>query len=155
VWHQIPFPDFVLAIFTQGTPDGPYGQYVYFPPPVARTGPGFTTLSGELAANTPPVEEIAVGAEPMFCTQQVNANPDFPVRPFAREGAFATNKGTRLMVIAFSQDAFVIPEDEEALYIYLTGNLELPFYRFIDTPQAVHNMYITEPEVVVEALHGF
>ena len=67
-WNQVRFPDFVLDLFTQGAPDGPYGQYIFFPPPVARTGPGFTTLSGALATGTPPVEEIAVGAEPYFCT---------------------------------------------------------------------------------------
>jgi pimeloyl-ACP methyl ester carboxylesterase len=153
VWHQIPFPDFVLWLFMQGEPDGPYGQYVFFPPPAAQTGPGFTTLSGELAENTPPVEEIAVGTEPINCTMQVNANPDYPTRPYARQGAFSFNKGTLLMVVAFSQDAFVIPDDEKALYTYLTGISGYPFYRFIDTPQAVHNMYITEPEKVVDVLH--
>ena len=152
VWHQVPFPDFVLALFTQGTPDGPFGQYVFFPPAVAQTGPGFTTLSGELAENIPPVEEIAVGAEPLYCTNQVNANPDFPPRPYARQGAFSLDKGTLLMVLAFSQDAFVIPSDSEALYDYLTNAPGHLLYRLIDTPQAVHNMYITDPEAVAKSL---
>ena len=155
VWNQVRFPDFVLDLFTQGAPDGPYGQYIFFPPPVARTGPGFLTLAGELATNTPPVEEIAVGAEPYNCTHQINANPDFPPRPFVRQGAFSTTLGTRLMVVAFSQDAFVPPADEAALYEYLTGIPGGAFFRLIETPQAVHNMYITEPGVVVDALHGF
>jgi pimeloyl-ACP methyl ester carboxylesterase len=152
VWHQIPFPDFVLWLFMQGEPDGPYGQYIFFPPPAAQTGPGFTTLSGELAENTPPVEEIVVGTEPINCTMQVNATPDYPARPYAREHAFSIEKGTLLMVVAFSQDAFVIPDDEQALYNYLTGYPTNYFYRYIDTPQAVHNMYITEPDKVAEVL---
>jgi len=152
VWHQIPFPDFVLWLFMQGEPEGPYGQYVYFPPAAAQTGPGFTTLSGELAENTPPVEDIVVGAEPINCTMQINANPDYPSRPYAREHAFSIDKGTLLMVVAFSQDAFVIPDDEQALYTYLTGYSTNYFYRYIDTPQAVHNMYITEPDKVAEVL---
>jgi pimeloyl-ACP methyl ester carboxylesterase len=150
VWHQVRFPDFVLDLFTQGDAQGPFGRYIFFPPEAARTGPGFTTLSGELAVNTPPAEEIAVGAEPYNTTQQVNANPDFPPRPFAREHAFSLDKGTLLMVVAFSQDAFVIPDDEKALYRYLTGAPGNAFYRLIDTPQAVHNMYITEPEKVAK-----
>jgi hypothetical protein len=56
------------------------------------------------------------------------------------------------MVVAFSQDAFVIPADEESLYTYLTGLPARAFYRFIDTPQAVHNMYITDPVRVAEVL---
>ena len=59
------------------------------------------------------------------------------------------------MVIAFSQDAFVSPQDEAALYQYLTGIPGAPFFRLIESPEAVHNMYITEPDVVVDALHGF
>jgi len=154
VWHQIPFPEFVFGLFMQGDPNGPYGQYIFFPPPVAQTGPGFTTLSGQLADNTPAVDQIVVGPEPLYCTEQVNANPDYPARPFTRAGAFSLDKGTILTVVAFSQDAFVIPDDEKALYSYLTGPLGVArlFYRFIDPPQAVHNMYITEPAKVAQAL---
>ena len=152
IWNQIPFPEFVLDLFTQGTDDGPFGRYIFFPQAAAQTGPGFTTLAGELADNTPPVSEIAVGAEAYNVTHQINATPDFPSRPFTRERAFSLGKGTLLTVVAFSQDAFVIPADQEALYEYLTGLPAGYFYRFIDTPQAVHNMYITEPDVVAKAI---
>jgi hypothetical protein len=93
-----------------------------------------------------------VGAEPRYCTMQINANPAFPPRPYTRQNAFSLDKGTLLLVVAFSQDAFVIPDDEAALYTYLTGAPGTYFYRFIDTPQAVHNMFITEPAKVAEAI---
>jgi pimeloyl-ACP methyl ester carboxylesterase len=73
-------------------------------------------------------------------------------RPEVRRGVFARRNGTRLSMVAFSQDPFgLIPEQEE-LYEYLTDDCRLERLAVVEDEFAVHNLHNAQPELIIEAL---
>ena len=141
-WTQPPPSN--LAPFVVADPA--LGTYLDIPPAIGRIAGGFTTFAGTQVPNTPSVAKMAdyLGWEPITSALQlVGQIPQLP-RPDAREGAFATRNGTVLMVVSFSQDVLTPQVDHDDLYRYLLGRPGLLF-RPITTPEAVHNMHITDP----------
>jgi len=96
-----------------------------------------------------------IGAEPSVTTLQlVGAIPTLP-RPSAREGAFAPLKnGTLLTIIGFSEDVLTPAALQPALYQHLLGRQGL-MYQEVVAPDAVHSMFITNPQGMLDQLFGF
>lgn len=141
------------------------GTYVAFPPEVF-IAQSFGTPAGTLVAGAPTPDEVMqagyVGPEPLgLLLQLVEAPvtlPDgsmfTPARPSVDQGAFALRNGTLLKLASFSQDVLVPAADLAALYPYLTLD---PFnlgYVPVETADAAHCMFISNPEGVLEALRG-
>lgn len=75
-------------------------------------------------------------------------------RPYVRAGAFAPKNKTRLTVLGFSQDVLTPIGDQGKLFAYLTGIKSDPrrrFYRPVVADDAVHSMFVSHPERVVDA----
>ncbi len=126
--------------------DPALGSFLQFTPEAAPFAGGFTRPDGTLAAGTPTVEAIAAfnGPEPLMTLLQLTDQlPELP-RPSVAEGGFALRHGTLLSVVAFSQDVLVNPDDLDDLYDFLIGRRGFLFRR-VDTPEAVHSMFISDP----------
>jgi pimeloyl-ACP methyl ester carboxylesterase len=148
-WTQPPASDLTPFVVT----DPALGSYLDIPPFVGRIAGGFTTFAGTQVPGTPTEAKMAdyLGWEPItVALQLVGQIPPLP-RPDAREGAFALRNGTVLMVVSFSQDVLTPQVDHDDLYRYLLGRPGLLF-RPITTPEAVHNMHITDPVRVLREL---
>lgn len=153
VWNQGPPSD--LTPYIMGSETGPLGQYLSLPPMLAMYSTSYMTLAGEYVPNLPTIEEATSynAPEPLWTLSQLTgASPLLPARPDAGEGAFSICKGTFLNVISFSQDVLVPAGDLDDLYAYLTSNDWGLFYRNVDTADACHGMYITNPKAVVDVL---
>ena len=133
--------------------DPALGMFLLFSPEAARFGGGFTRPDGTLAAGTPSAEVIAAfnGPEPITTLLQLTDQIPALPRPTVPEGGFALRNGTLLSVISFSQDVLVQADDLDDLYEYLIGGRGL-LYRLVDTPEAVHSMFIAHPVGLLRAL---
>jgi pimeloyl-ACP methyl ester carboxylesterase len=151
VWTQPPASN--VSPFLVTTPE--LGTYLDLPPAVAQQAGGWTTLTGQLASNTPTVAQITanewVGAEPITTLVELTGTTPPTIRPNTRQGAFALRNGTILSVLSFSQDVLAPAVDQDDLYLYLTGNSG-PLYRPIVAPDAVHSMFISNPTGLLSAL---
>lgn len=149
MWTQPPESD--LTAYVVGDPA--LGAYLDLPPALARFGGGFTTMAGTLVSNTPTEEEMVkyVGWEPLITTLQLVGQAQGLPRLSCRKGAFAPIRGTLLSVVAFSQDVLTPAIDLDDLYVHLIGRRGLLF-RSVQGPEAVHNMFITDPEGLIQAL---
>jgi pimeloyl-ACP methyl ester carboxylesterase len=127
--------------------DPALGTFLLLPPEVARLAGGFTRPDGTLAEGTPDAATIAAfnGPEPLTTLLQLTDQiPTLP-RPTVPKGGFSVRaNGTLLSVVAFSQDVLVQPDDLDDLYNFLIGGRGLLF-RMVDTPTAVHSMFISDP----------
>jgi pimeloyl-ACP methyl ester carboxylesterase len=130
------------------------------PPAAARSTGGFTRISdGQIPANVPPVEVFVANdwssPEPSSTAVELTGvvgNPD--TRPACRQNAFASQNGTVLSVLSFSEDALVRATEQPALYTFLTGkpSTGATLYRPIVANDAVHSMYISNPAGLIAAL---
>jgi hypothetical protein len=147
------------------TVDPVLGTYIAFPPEVF-IAQSFGTPAGTLVTGAPTPDEVVqagyIGPEPLgLLLQLVEAPvtlPDgsmvTPARPSVSQGAFAFRRGSLLKLASFSQDVLVPAANLAALYPYLTLD---PFnlgYVAVDTPDAAHCMFISNPQGVLAALHG-
>jgi pimeloyl-ACP methyl ester carboxylesterase len=148
-WTQPPPSD--LSTFVVADPA--LGPYLDLPPELAQVSGGFTTRSGTLASGTPTAAEMVdyVGWEPLTTVLQLVGQAQGLPRLNARKGAFALWRGTVLSVIGFSEDVLTPADDLDELYEHLIGRPGLLFRR-VQSPEAVHSMFIIEPEAVVAAL---
>lgn len=130
-----------LSPFVVFTPE--LGAYLDIPPALLAQSAGFRTFAGTLVPGVPDATtmEAYVGLEPLNVGLQLGGQ--IP-RPSAREGAFATVRGTVLSVISLSQDLLVPATFLGALYVHLLGRQGL-LYRPVVSPLAAHNMHITDP----------
>lgn len=123
----------------------------------AAAWPGFffTNKDGDLIPSAPIPAEITAGGwvapgEPEQAINQLLGAGAFTSRPHIDAGIFA--KGTRLRVVSFEGDGFILASETPALYAYLTGDTTLACSVTIDDPDTVHATYISDPELLVEAL---
>jgi hypothetical protein len=127
--------------------DPALGTFLRLSPDVARFAGGFTRPDGTLAAGTPDAATIAAfnGPEPITTLLQLTDQIPALPRPSVPMGGFSLrDNGTLLSVVAFSQDVLVSPDDLDDLYTFLIGGRGFLF-RFVDTPTAVHSMFIADP----------
>ncbi len=109
--------------------------------------------NNEVAANAP-FEAVATegynGPEPLFASLQLLGLPPFN-RPAVDRGIF-DKTGTRLEFVAMSQDSFQTVSEQEVLYEYLTNDSRLKKFATVDSKDAVHSMYISNPRELLESL---
>lgn len=121
----------------------------------------FVDPSGSPAGNAPSAEEVTRegcnSPEPLFASLQLLGLDPF-VRPWVDPGIF-DKTGTNLEFVAMSQDSFqAFPDQEElgqqeaALYEYLTNDYSLKRFTVVESEDAVHSMYISNPRELLEAL---
>jgi pimeloyl-ACP methyl ester carboxylesterase len=143
--------------------DPALGSYLSLTPD-AFVPQAFLTSKGTVATDAPTPAEVAagryVGPEPLITLLQLIEQP-IPLpddttttipRPSVDAGAFSLRHGTLATVVSFSEDVLVPAADLAQLYPYLTGDRRSILYRPVVGPNAVHATYISEPDVVVEAL---
>jgi len=130
----------------------------------AWLGGGFLTKAGTIAPNAPTPDEVETlgynGFEPLTTLLQLVESPiTLPdgtmvtvPRPSVDAGVFAPAKGTRLELISFSEDGLVQAPDLANLYEHLTGDTTGAGLHEVVAPDAVHSMFISNPEGLVDAL---
>jgi pimeloyl-ACP methyl ester carboxylesterase len=157
-WMQSPPSDLSSAIVE----DDQLGTYLSLPPELWLPGL-FATPQGEFVPGTPSADETIAGAyiapEPLTTLLQLVEQPiEIPdagtitiPRPEVSEGAFTAQHGTLLRLVAFSQDVLVPVSDLADLYSYLSGAEDGRGYRLVDTPDAVHGMFFSNPDELLDA----
>jgi pimeloyl-ACP methyl ester carboxylesterase len=132
--------------------------------PEAWIAQAYSTTAGTLASNAPTPQQASdlgyVAIEPLVTVLQLVESP-IPLpdgsmlsvpRPSVRQGAFNPEHGTELTLLGFSQDILVPFSTLGDLYTYLTGQPEATGYRAVTAPDAVHNAFVSNPSLVVQAL---
>jgi pimeloyl-ACP methyl ester carboxylesterase len=149
-WTQPPPSDVTPFIVF----DPVLGLYLNIPPQIFQFQ-SFGTPAGMLVPNAPSVAEIVengyVGIEPLNVAIQLATN-NIP-RPSVRRGAFKVQNGTVVAVMGFTQDILVPAFDLPPLYDHLTASTHRALSFTIDTPDAVHSMYVSNPEGMIAVLN--
>jgi len=121
----------------------------YFPP---NTVPGAPTAAEAEALGY-------VGIEPAPMLLQVSGMPIPPPLPYpykpriqANGGIFTAPNGVELFIVSEEFDRMMSPDEESALYEYLTGDAALMNYREILGEETCHDTHIAEPHAVVDIL---
>jgi pimeloyl-ACP methyl ester carboxylesterase len=160
-WTQPPPADLTPLLVN----DPVLGTFLQLPPQVFIQQ-AFGTLTGTLPANAPTPEEVVagryVGPEPLATVLQlVEATVPLPgggtitlQRPTVNAGAFSIRNGTIASVVSFSQDPLVPAGDLDDLYRHLTGDSRNLLYRAVTADDAVHAMYISNPEGMLDAIRS-
>jgi pimeloyl-ACP methyl ester carboxylesterase len=121
----------------------------------------FVDKTGKLTAATPtPAQVEAAGymaIEPLVTLLQLTegtiAGGPAPMnRPTVAPGVFDANSGTKLAVVSFSEDGLLLPSDVHNYYVHLTGDKTDFRFLAVNSPDAVHNMTISSPAHVIEAM---
>jgi pimeloyl-ACP methyl ester carboxylesterase len=132
------------------------GQYLPLPQPSAATSRfEYTTTRGELVPDAPTTAEALeanyIGPEPFLVSLQVvQALP----RPPVSAGVLAASHGTLTSILSFSEDIVVPAADVKELYAYLTADVGGKLYRPIVADDAVHNMFVSNPAALIDALRA-
>jgi pimeloyl-ACP methyl ester carboxylesterase len=152
-WTQPPAADVTPFLVTTAA----LGTYLDLPPAAAQAAGTWTNLAGSIVSDAPTPAQLAandwVGIEPLTTLVELTGTTAPTWRPTARQGAFAIHNGTVLSVISFSQDVLAPAVDQGPLYQYLTGSSG-PLYRPIVAADAVHGMYISNPNGLLTALRN-
>jgi hypothetical protein len=137
------------------TQDASLGTYLYAPPELWEQL-FFTNLQGALASGTPSVADVVAGGydapEPFAAVSELIGYGQS--RRSVSPNLFASSLGTRLFVLGFAEDRFFLPSEEQRLYTFLTGEPAPRGFIEVDGPNAVHDAYLSEPGMVVEALRA-
>jgi pimeloyl-ACP methyl ester carboxylesterase len=117
----------------------------------------FRNLSGTYAPGAPMeylTDPSPIADESMLVLLEVLGKPPYLTRSMIDADIFDARHGTSLTLIAFSQDTFYTPASELATYKYLTGDpsggmFSEGRYFLVDTTDAVHAMYNSNPSAVI------
>jgi pimeloyl-ACP methyl ester carboxylesterase len=116
----------------------------------------FTNRSGELAAGAPSAEEVdTLGwnvPEGLVAGLHLVGAPPMPSRPVVSAGAFAPSKRTAFTLIHLGEDAFSLESEDFALYQHLTGDSSGALFMTVDDPEAVHNVHISNPHLLIDSI---
>ena len=72
-------------------------------------------------------------------------------RPLVDRGIF-DKTGTDLAYVAMSLDGFQTEDEQKSLYEYLTNDSEMKRFAVVESEDAVHSMYISNPRELLESL---
>ncbi len=72
-------------------------------------------------------------------------------RPLVDSGIF-DKTGTELAYVAMSLDGFQTEDEQKSLYEYLTNDSEMKRFAVVESDDAVHSMYISNPRELLESL---
>jgi pimeloyl-ACP methyl ester carboxylesterase len=147
----------ILGQFVTFTPE--LGAHLAFPDYVWPLV-FFSDKTGLPVPNMPSAEEVAskdynAPESLMFALQVLGAAPYYN-RPVIDKEIFGIKKGTLLTVVCFENDILLLPEEGKALFTHLVGKYDkLSRYVCIEGTDAVHDHYISSPEVLAEKIFGF
>ena len=115
----------------------------------------FTNKEGHLIASAPAPAEITAGGwvapgEPEQALNQLLGAGPFTSRPHIQAGIFG--KGTRLRVVAYEGDGFILLSESPGLYSYLTGDESQGCFVGVLGADTVHATHISDPALLVTAL---
>ena len=81
--------------------------------------------------------------------------PPYPYKPriSADPELFTPNHGVQLTIIADEHDRMMYPEEEEALYVYLTNDNKLKRFFVVEGDETCHDTHISDPYAIVELLN--
>lgn len=146
--------------------DATKGIYLDMPPDQWIKA-SFVDKTGKITAKAPtPAQVVSLGysaIEPAMTVLQLSEQtiprsilvPNPPPRmdrPTVNAGAFGPDRGTRLAVVSFSEDGLLLPSDVHNYYKHLTGDTTDFRYIAVNSSEAVHNMTITDPDFVLQAM---
>jgi pimeloyl-ACP methyl ester carboxylesterase len=130
------------------------GPVIDFPPPVWRAV-FYQDLNGVIPAGAPTEAQIVSrrfhAVESAVLGNEITALPR-NFRPFIGGELFVRARGTVVGVVALSQDILFRPQEEQALYTYITGDKKLTFFTVVTAPDAVHNLHTFKPEPLLHAI---
>lgn len=132
------------------------GLVIYIPDTI--WGPFFcSNLQGIPAPGTPSATEVAEkgynSPESISAASQMIGAPPFN-RIQVDAGIFDEDSGTHLYIVTYEQDQFIRPEEEAALYMWLTGDETGEGLAVVSGEFTVHNMHICEPESLLNSIAG-
>lgn len=137
----------VFAPFVSFT--GERGWQVSFPPPVWR----FSMLAdpfGQFGPSAPTGAELVARG---YIAPMPEAMVDsFVDRPSVAPGLFDHRSGTSLTIVAFQRDGLVWLPAIRDLYTHLTGDASGARFVVIDHPDAMHDMFLSNPAALLEAM---
>ncbi|MCG8455779.1 MAG: alpha/beta fold hydrolase [Holophagales bacterium] len=115
----------------------------------------FTNLAGEVVAGAPTPQEIVdlgyvAPGEPEGVIAQLLGLPPFAARPSVDAAIF--DDDTRLRVVAYDNDGFILLDESQGLYTHLTGDESLDCFVPVLGPDKTHATQITNPQSLVQAL---
>ena len=142
--------------------DSTMGTYIKFPAKFTLNN-CFKNLSGVTVPGAPVeylADPILSANESMKVVQEIFGKPPFSKRPMVDSGIFDWRHGTSLSVIGFSQDAIYTPEGQRGIYKYLTGDPSGGLFSghrcfFVDSPDAVHAMFYSNPAALISVGNTF
>ncbi len=146
----------MLSQFVTFSPE--LGAHLSFPDPVWAPV-FFTSKAGQPAPNMPAADEVVARGynapeSVMFSLQVLGAAP-FYNRPIIDKGIFGIKKGTLLSVVCFENDILLLPEEGKALFTHLVGKHDvLSRYIYVEGQDAVHDYYISSPDVLASKIFG-
>jgi pimeloyl-ACP methyl ester carboxylesterase len=123
-------------------------------PPEAWVAISYTNFDGVAHPDTP-VADLAAYTSPESIPSvlELFGFAGVPRRQVQR-GVFAPANGTRLTMVAFTQDPFALVSEQEELYEYLSNDCRLRRLAIVEDDFAVHNLHNAEPELILDALAG-
>lgn len=118
----------------------------------------FTNLAGDVVTGAlSPAEIVARGyvapGEPEWAIAQLLGMPPFAARPSVDPEIFVED--TRLRVVAYENDGFILLSETPGLYSYLTGDDALNCFVGVLGDNATHAFQLTDPTALVSAIAGF
>ncbi|MCC6621671.1 MAG: alpha/beta hydrolase [Deltaproteobacteria bacterium] len=145
-----------LAAFASFYADDPVAGEVLAMPAEVWPAVVFSTLQGVLASNAPSAEQIAAsGWAALESWTAVSQLFDAAHTPPIDAGIFGKHSGTRLDIVAFSQDTIIGPADLARLFTWLTGKAATGYgFLVIDHPDATHGVPQADPHGLLEAMSG-
>ena len=121
-------------------------------PPEAWVGISYTNFAGVPHPDTPLADlPRTTSPESIPSMLELFGFAGF-ARPEVQRGVFARGNGTRLSVVAFTQDPFGLVSEQEELYEYLTNDCRLSRFAVVEDEFAVHNLHDAQPELILDAL---
>jgi pimeloyl-ACP methyl ester carboxylesterase len=112
---------------------------------------------GSLPPGAPSVAQVAdagwVAPEAAVAIGNLMGAPNLP-RAVFDAGTFVKSRGTRLSIVSFQHDILIMPDENKALYAYVTGENPDQGWARIDGADATHGMPITQPAEMLAALEG-
>lgn len=149
----------LIDAFLVNDPD--LGEVIFFPGAVFPAL-FFTNLNNEVVPGTPPVEVLDEFAfpEPLQVALELNGLPPATSRPqveslvFADRGLITLWRGTFLQAVSFENDTLARPGEVVQTYVHLSGDSGLRRYAEVVGGNAVHDMYISDPAGILQAVAG-
>ncbi|MDQ1351584.1 MAG: hydrolase protein, partial [Acidobacteriota bacterium] len=115
----------------------------------------FSNLSGIPASGAPTPQEVDENGyncpEPLYVALNLTGTQPFE-RPVVDADIFKIKNGTLLRVATYDQDILIRPEENQALYIYLTGDQDASGVTVLNGDETVHDLHLSDPEFLIDSI---